>query len=91
MISVLYVIRIVRFVSQRLIHLLYIIKRLQKVVLLQKESHQVRMRCPGEVPPLDEYRRRLVTPMNSLVRFGLMVNLNAEKGIDMILEGSFVD
>jgi hypothetical protein len=27
-----------------------------------------------------------MTPMNSLVRFGLMVNLNAEKGIDMILE-----
>ena len=48
------------------------------------------MRCPGEVPPQDEDRRRLVTPMNSLVRFGLMVNLNAEKGIDMILEGRCV-
>lgn len=55
------------------------------------QSHQVRMRCPGEVPPQDEDRRRLVTPMNSLVRFGLMVNLNAEKGIDMILEERCVD
>lgn len=44
------------------------------------------MRCPGEVPPQDEDRGRLVTPMNSLVRFGLMVNLNAETGIHMILE-----
>ncbi len=49
-------------------------------------SHQVRIRCPGEVPPSDEYRRRLVTPMNSLVRFGLTVNLNADLVIHTILD-----
>ena len=48
------------------------------------KSHHVRIRDL-------EYRRRVVAQMNSLVHFGLMVSLNAEKVTNTILDGRCVD